>query len=367
MKTQRKAVSLGDHYTLAGASARFEAWWECRVIDRPPVTFWVDSPNPPPAPRANHASLRDRWFDVEFQVESAFANITSRPWLGDSVPSWMPNLGPDLTSTLFGGELTFSEYTSWCQRNVPETGDWERFIATPPDFDNVYWKTIDAMITRGAERFGDRCVVAMPDLHGSFDILAGLRGPENLCLDIMDEPELVRRAGLHAAGAYAEAFRRFHRRLTELRQPTTTWCSYLHSGPAYIPSCDFWCLVSRDIGNDLVRPTIEIEMAQMERSIFHLDGTQALQHLNDVLRLPGLNALQWVFQAGQGPASRWLAVYRTALEAGKAVQVLADDPEDALTVLQRLGPKGLWITVCRPFRNEADGLSFLEAVRRLSC
>ncbi len=348
------------------ASARYEAWWRGARVDRPPVSLWVKIPHPLRAPRSTHATLRERWLDVEYQVDCALTGLECSPILGDTVPSYLPNVGPDLTSTLFGAELVFGENTSWCQHTVPETADWERFIATPPDFDNVYWRTIDAMITRAAERFAGRYYVAMPDLHGSFDILAGVRGPENVCLDLMDEPELVRRASLHASRAYAEAYRRLYQRLTALGQPSTTWCSYLHTGPAYIPSCDFWCLVSKEIGEEYIRPTIELEMAQLERSIFHLDGPQALHHLDLMLRLPGLNAVQWVFGAGHGPAAKWIDVYRRCLAAGKSLQILAEDPADALTVLRELGPDGLWLTISTPFANTDEATEFLDTVHRLS-
>ena len=107
-------------------------------------------------------------------------------------------------------------------------------------------------------------------------------------------------------------------------------------------------------------------MAPMERTIFHLDGPQALQHLDTVLRLPRLNALQWVFGAGHGPAARWIDVFRKAREAGKANQVLAEDPADALAVLRALGPEGMWITVCSGMRNPAEAAAFLEEVEALS-
>jgi hypothetical protein len=356
-----------NHYfTHAAASARFEAWWQGDRLDRPPVSLWVERRHSLRAPRSQHATLRERWLDVEFQVESALAGLETHPCLGDTVPSWMPNVGPDLVSTLFGAELVFGEHTSWCQHTVHETAGWERFTATPPDFDNPYWRTIDAMITLAAERFAGRYYVALPDLHGSFDILAGVRGPEDLCLDLVDDPELVRRASLHATRGYVEAYRRFYHRLTALGQPSTTWCNYLHTGPAYVPSCDFWCLVSKEIGEDLIRPTIELEMAQLERSIFHLDGPQALHHLDLVLRLPGLNAVQWVYGAGHGPAVNWLQVYRRCRHAGKAVQIIAEDAADALTVLRELGPEGLWITVGSPFQNADRACEFLDAVHALS-
>ncbi len=356
-----------NHYfTHAAASARYEAWWNCSRLDRPPVTLSVESKRSLRTPRSTHATLRERWLDVEFQVECALAALETNPCLGDNVPSYLPNVGPDLTSTLFGAELVFGETTSWCQHTVPEAADWERFIATPPDFNNPYWKAIDDMITLAAERFAGRYYIAVPDLHGSFDMLAGLRGPENVCLDLLDEPELVRRASQHATRAYVEAYRRSYQRLTSLGQPSTTWCSYLHTGPAYVPSCDFWCLVSREIAEDFIRPTIEQEIAPLERTIFHLDGPQALHHLDLVLRLPRLNAVQWVFGAGHGPAANWLGVYRRCLRAGKAVQVLAEDASDALTVLRELGPDGVWLTVSAPFQNADRACEFLDAVHQLS-
>jgi len=358
--------SRNHYFNHAAAGARFDAWWDGGRLDRPPVSLWVEGKRSPKSPHSTHPNLRERWLDVDFQVESALAQLEISPRLGDTVPAWMPNVGPDLVSTLFGAELVFGEHTSWCQHTVASTADWERFIATPPDFDNVYWRAIDAMITRAATRFGSRFHIALPDLHGSFDILAGIRGPENLCLDILDEPELVRRASLHASRGYVEAYRRFYHRLTALGQPSTTWCNYLHTGPAYVPSCDFWCLVSKPVAADLIRPTLEMEMAPLERSIFHLDGPQALHHLDLVLTLPGLNAVQWVYGAGHGPAALWLETYRKIRHAGKAIQVIAEDAADALTVLHELGPDGMWITVSQPFQNQNRAIEFLDAVHDAS-
>jgi len=360
-------MAQGSHlFSFATSSARFDAWWLGQRLDRPPVSLWVEPGQPAPVPRSSHATLRDRWLDVEFQVESAYAHLQHNPAYGDSVPSFMPNVGPDLVSTLFGAELVFGENTSWCQHTVPELAAWERFIATPPDFNNPYWQAIEDMITLAAGRFGGRFYVAQPDLHGNYDILAGLRGPEDLCLDLVDDPELVRRACTHATGAYLEAYRRSYERLTELCQPCTTWCSYLHAGPAYVPSCDFLCLVSREVGEDYIRPAIEQEIAPLERTIFHLDGPQALHQLDMVLRLPGLNAVQWVFGAGHGRAADWLEVYRKVRSAGKAVQVLAEDAADALTVLRALGPDGVWLSVGTPFPHAGLATDFLDEVHALS-
>lgn len=353
-------------FNLETSLARFAAWWTGGVVDRPPVTFWVNYPPSPTIPVSRHATLRDRWMDVDFQVEYALARLDAYPALGDTVPSFSPNVGPNLTATLFGVGLEFGEVTSWCDHTLHETSDWEKFLETPPNFDNPYWQAIEQMVTRAHERFEGRHIIAQPDLHGNFDILSDMRGPENLCLDLIDAPDLVRRAVQHASRGYAEAFQRMHKRLTALGQPSTTWSLYLHDGPAYVPSCDFWCLVSPDEARELIVPAIEFEMAPLERSIFHLDGPQALRHLDATLALPRLNALQWVFGAGQGRASDWLHIYRTALDAGISVQVLAEDAADALEVLRALGPRGVWFQVCNPLPDVASAHAFLDEVERLS-
>jgi aminoglycoside/choline kinase family phosphotransferase len=85
-----------------------------------------------------------------------------------------------------------------------------------------------------------------------------------------------------------------------------------------------------------------------------------------VLRLPRLNAVQWVYGAGHGRASDWLHVYRTCREAGKAVQILAEDAADALHVLRELGPDGVWLCIGAPFKNAGLAGEFLEEVHTLS-
>jgi len=55
---------------------RWEAWWNCQIIDRAVVTLYVRpgkqprSGKRPRPPRKKHATLRDRWLDVEYCIDS---------------------------------------------------------------------------------------------------------------------------------------------------------------------------------------------------------------------------------------------------------------------------------------------------------
>jgi hypothetical protein len=345
---------------IARTAARFEAWWDGAVLDRPPVTLAVKPTRPYRGPVTRHESLRERWLDVEFAVESAIAGMEQRDFVGDSLPVFCANVGPEITATLLGCELEFGERTSWSKPVVHDAGQWEEIIARPPDFGNIYWQTMERATALARERCDGRYLVGITDLHDSFDMLAALRDPQMLCMDLLDCPELVQRAAWHAAEIFAQAFVRCYQPGTA----STCWTPFYHLGPAYIPSCDFWCMISPEMARDHVVPTKRIEMAPLERSIFHLDGPQALKHLDTTLGLPGLTALQWVYGAGNGPARRWLDVYRQAIAAGKSVQILAETGDDALAVLDALGPERLWLTVAQQFHSVAEADAFLCEVER---
>ena len=344
---------------------RFVAWWVGELIDRPPVSFWLGPNRVYSGPVSNHATLRDRWFDAEFQVNAAIAGMEQQDFVGDSLPVFWPNMGPEVTGTLYGCEMEFGEDTSWSIPTVHNIEDWDRILKLAPNFQNPYWQNVERLTDLAIQKCQGRYLVGLTDLHGTSDILAALRDPQELCTDLIDAPETVLRVGRHVRQGYLESFRRSYQKLAAAGFGSTTWCPMYHPGPAYVPSADFWCMLSPAMARQMILPDLLEEMAPLERSIFHLDGPTALPHLDMVLyELPRLNALQWVFGAGRGPARRWLDVYRRARAAGKSIQVVADDLADALAVLDALGPRGMWITVASAVPSAAAGEAFLKEVER---
>lgn len=219
---------------------RFEAWWVGEVIDRPPVTLHVRPERPWQPPVKNHASLRERWFDMDFQLALAVGRLEQNTFLADAIPVYYPNLGPELTATLYGCELEFSDTTSWSRPIVHTPDDWSRVLNTPPNFDQPYWRCIEEATRRAVEEARGRFIVGVADLHGNYDILASLRDPQALCEDLIDCPETVRSAGQHVTRGYIEAFERLYKIVAAAGMGATTWTPVYHEGPAYLPSCDFW-------------------------------------------------------------------------------------------------------------------------------
>jgi hypothetical protein len=345
---------------------RFRAWWACSAVDRPLVTLATTPPRPARLRPSTHRTLRERWMDAEWNVDNAIARLEASEFPGDSLPFYMPNLGPEITATLFGCELEFGETTVWSRPSIHDSSGWRGIAAAEADFDNPYWLANEKMTRLALERADGRYLVGLTDLHGNYDILAALRDPQALCTDMIDCPDLVRKAGRRVAEGFVEALQRNWEIVRKAGHGSTTWLPFHHEGLAYASSSDFWGLVSHAMAREMVLPDLLTELKPLSRSIFHLDGPSALQHLDLLLDLPQIQAIQWVYGAGRGPAERWLGVYRRCLAAGKAVQVLAETPADALAALRELGPEGVWLWVAEPFGSLAEAEAFLAETAKAS-
>lgn len=351
------------HQTIA----RFEAWWFGEIIDRLPINVYtLEKKRKVKYPAAGHATLRDRWMDVEYQVDLALALAEENYFFGDFYPVWHPNVGPDLTTTLFNAELEFGEDTSWVHPTVHEPGDWESYLDMPLNFNNPYWQTIEAMTKLAIERSDHRLMVGQPDLHNSYDILVGLRSPAGLSTDLYDIPDTITRMAARGVEAMVTATNRSFEWIEGTGMGYASWIPYYHRGPAYIPSCDFLALVSKRMGDQFIMPAIQEEMLPLERSIFHLDGPTSLQHLPSLLAMPDLCGIQWVYGAGQGDADDWIDVYKTCLRHGKCLQVVCETQKAALNVLRATGPKGVWLCVYEPFATAEEALNFINVAEDIA-
>ena len=333
-------MELQNKPDFSRAQARLEAWWRREIIDRPPVTVAVRRTDRPTLPEKTHASLRDRWMDAEFQIDRVEAWTAGGVYLAESFPMFEPTVGPDLCATVFGAELEFGRHTSW---SSPCRQSCRDILDIRPDLDNPYWSAIRAMTDASLQRGAGRWITALPDLHTNGDLLAALRDPQQLCFDLADDIDSVRAACDHVTQAgYALMYDDLWRRICAAGQPTTSWTPMLHPGRAYVTSCDFICMISPEMFRGAILPAIREEMRFLDRNVFHLDGPGALRHLDDLLELPELDGLQWIYGTGQGPATKWIDVYRRVQQAGKSVQLVTDNLEDARAVAEHLKPEGVW-------------------------
>ena len=339
---------------------RFEAWWQCEVIDRPPVRMTAANNAPVAWPKKKHNSQRERWFDLEYRLEEFAAFVQSRKWLADSFPHFMPNLGPEILATLYGAELEFTPDSSWSK---PICHSSREVMKLKANLECPYWQWIRQATDLSIERGKGHWLTSVTDLHTHADLLAALREPQELLLELMDDYQGVKQAINYLAPLFDDVYDDQAKRIQRAGQPVTSWIATPHMGRGCVLQADFICMVSPEMFQDVFLPALQYEVNKLECSIFHLDGPNALQHLDALLECRGLSAIQWVHGAGNGTASRWIDVYQRIQAGGKAMEIVCDGIEDALQVAEHLKPQGCFFNVMGNY-SEAQINEFLAQMSK---
>ena len=341
------------------ALCRIEAWFNHETLDRPPVRFSEHN-----AEYLGGHSLagrwpdqKSRWFDAEYQVDAFLESIRGRTFHGETFPVFWPNLGPNVYAAFHGAELEFGEVTSWIRHCIH---DWEDLEKLNFSRDSEYFRGIENMTRVALEKCAGNFMVGYTDLHGSLDCVADWRDPQQLCLDIMDEPDRVQTAVRLANESFFPIFDHYDEVLKSHGQLSVTWMGIPSRGKMHIPSCDFSALISTETFCEFYFPTLQTEVRHMTHNIFHVDGAGVLRHLDHILSLPEIQAIQWVQGVGADlPILQWLHVIRRVQAAGKGVvvDVQLNELEPFIAAMR---PDGLYLCIPAEEKLQPEILRRLE-------
>lgn len=323
--------------------ARQDAHWHGAILDRPVVILAVAKKTPvvpAPAPRT-YATMRDQWMDGDRLVEEATASALNTEWFGDALPTVWPNLGPEVFPAFFGQDLEFGPVTSW---SIPALHDWNDVGKMRFTRDNVYYKKVMELTKTLLAGGKGKYYTGMTDYHPGGDCIAAWRDPQNFAIDMIENVDQVKKALSYIDQVYFEVYNDFYNLLKSHNQAFTNWAGHLSTKKWYVPSNDFSCMISKAMYDDVFLPGITAECKFYQASIYHLDGPGALQHLDSLLEIKELSAVQWIWGAGRGRASDWLHVYKKVQSAGKGLQIWAQ-PDEIDTLVENLRPEGVWLGV----------------------
>ena len=318
---------------------RYEAFWHQEIIDRPPVSISLPKENPVTIPVKTYQTDREKWLDIEYRAAAADASLRSREYFADSLPVIFPNMGPEIFSAWCGCGYEYGADTTWsepCIRDWDKDADQAVFNPQHP----LYLKTVE--FTRLLLQYGvGNFIVGLTDFHPGADHLAALRDPQNLAMDMLENPEQVKAKLASSYGEYYAVYDAFYEMLSAAGMPSTSWTPLVHEGKFYIPSNDFSCMISTPMFEEFFLPGIIDECRFYDRSIYHLDGPGALRHLDTLLDIKELDAVQWVCGAGNEGYQRWAHVYQKIQKRGKSLQ-LGITLDELPLVFETLRPEGVW-------------------------
>jgi hypothetical protein len=327
--------------------ARYRAWLRREPTDGPLVgILW--EPDIPPLPDvvtslgAGTSLQPEQIIPQHFlpYVEQCYRQAAELP--GDLIQAFTPAFGMPWVEAIAGCPVAVEPGSLWAQPALPSYTDRApiRFDPGNPWLHKLIEFT-QALVAFSAGRFP----IALPQMRGPLDILAALRTPQQMSIDLIEQPDQVGKLlveltalWIGVAGAVLAEIPPFH----------GGYCSRMRMwtpGLAITPQNDISTLLSPRMYRRLVLPLDEQIVAAFPFHCFHMHGSESHQ-VDNLLALERLTAIQFTLEHTLGGPSleQTLPVLRRIL-AHKPLIVAALDVASAERCLTELPAAGLCLTV----------------------
>lgn len=324
---------------------RLYAFWNQEMIDRACICVLAPKKKGDPISMfENPENLRDKpeellkyWTDPETIYKNNIKRLERMYLGGDTLPIIFQNYGTSGHCNYYGAKPTYGNDTIW----------FDPVWSSLEEVDGAYTEELlnkHLEIARYlTERAEDQYFVGMPDSTGTIDALGQLYGSQNVLMDLIDEPELIKHAVEELNRGWIKTNEMFYQISKEVNQGGAhAWLHLLAPGRLTHMQCDMSVMFSADMYEEFVLDELKQQMEWLEYPVYHFDGIEQEKHLVHILKLEKLKAIQWTHVAGQPSASHYVPVLKRIQEAGKSLVIMAP-ASDVPILLDELSAKGLYI------------------------
>lgn len=305
------------------------------------------------------ASIAESYTNADWRARESRFRLSQCAFPGDTLPFTITDLGPGVLATFLGSEPDFAPDTVWYAPSFAEVEEPETLPPLRFDPENRWWKIVESTLLKAREVAGNDYLVGCPDLIENVDILAALRDPQTFLLDLIERPDWVRAKLQEVNQVWFEAYSRIYD-IIKLADGSSAFWAFSLWGPGKTSKvqCDLSAMISPDMFGEIVVPALTEQVEWLDHSMYHLDGTQCICHLDHLLGIEALDAIEWTPQAGieTGGSPRWWPLYRRILDAGKSLQAIEVKPEDVIPLLDAIGGKGVYIGTYFESERQAEEL-----------
>ena len=343
---------------------RLRAFWAGSSLGRPALNVIVRDPAAPPEPalppkcggNLKAADLRADW-----QAARTAHWLRAHRFLAEAMPGAHLLWGSHLATlpVLAGGDYEYQD-SAWIK---PLPGLPDRPLpAFDPDAAVVH--ALEACYAAAAEPLRGQAFLTPPLMMDGLTTLSLFREPDQFCVDLLEQPELVKRWSGALTDLYIAAYEHFFHYLQRLGVGGESICFFgpLAEGRSEGVQCDCAVMLSPDMYREFVLPDLRRVTEYFDRSLYHLDGTCQMRFLDLLRSLPKLDGIQWNPETTAGSPLRWLAAFRE-IRRRKFCLYIGCSVTEAVALTQELGPDGLFLSlpVCT---SEAEAEAAIAAVTR---
>lgn len=288
------------------------------------------------------------YFDPEWRSAYIHYMLSRTSLKADIPPVANTHLGPGSLSAILGGYLEAAVDTIWIRENE-NPGDDIQF-----DEQNKWWQLHLDLLNACRRYSHDRYFVGCPDLVEGLDTLAGIKGTQPVLMDMILRPELVENQLQKINDIYFKVFDTIYDIIQE--DGEMAFCYFSIWGPGKVAKLqsDISIMIAEDDFGRFVLPYLREQCRKLDYTLYHLDGVGAIRHIDAILEIDELNAVQWSPGEGQpqGGDPCWFDLYRKIRSKGKSVMPCWVKQEELEPLLDQVGATGL--NVLMHFETEKD-------------
>jgi len=165
---------------------RFNAWYECELIDRPLIQVWAPLKGKEEMweiYRSKYGIFRSykflkKWknknFDNEFLINHRNEILSSIYYGGDAFPTFFVDMGPGSLAAYLGCETEFRDETIWY--GPPILDDYKALDDIKLIENNDLWKITQELTKAVSDQSKGKYFTTTANLIMGLDIIASLRG-----------------------------------------------------------------------------------------------------------------------------------------------------------------------------------------------
>lgn len=352
-----------DNRDWKNIKKRYDAWWDCEIYDRVVIQAYAPKDIKVIDDEAILELDKDpktKWSDLKHIIKREKARIQNTYFAGEAIPFVNPNWSVG-NGCLIGCVPHFSANTVWVDPLSAEINGFPKIEFQ----ENSYWWNWIKEFTEKATRESEGNYYLIPQFGNSAtDTLAMIRDSQEFMFDVIENPEWVKNS--------LETITCILNKITDILWEKSSanevegylnWYGCWSPGKTLVFDADVSCMVSPQQFKDVFLPTIIEKMNTVQYRQFHVDGESlAKAHLDTLLSLPELQAIQWMPGDGKFEVMQWVPLIKKIQESRKSVQVYAT-PEEIIPLLKEVSLKGLCISTNCNSESEANRL--IENVEKL--
>ncbi|MCP4752919.1 MAG: hypothetical protein GY866_18690, partial [Proteobacteria bacterium] len=261
--------------------------------------------------------------DVDARITRNHFTLANKCFPTDIMPIAHTDIGPGSLALHLGSQPGFADDTVWYHPFMDTVSEPEKLPPLRFDPQEKWWKIQEETLRKTVVAGKGKYIASCPDLVENIDTLASLRGTSNLLMDMVERSDWVAQKVAEINQAYFQVYDRIYE-IIKLEDGSAAYEAYMLWGPGKTikVQCDTATMFSPDMFNRFVVPSLTEQCEYVDYSMYHLDGKEEFVHLDALLDIDALDAIEWTPNDGEllGGDPKWFDLYRRILDAGKSVQ-----------------------------------------------